>query len=72
MIAQHLFILQAAQEFQLTKLLRLKSAGRFQLAAECQEVRGEHGLKNRKLLHQHSRNFRAASQQPRRFIHFVS
>ena len=71
-IAQHFLVLQAAQEFQLAKLFRLKSAGWFQLAAERQKVGRQHGLENRELFHQHASNFRAAPQQARRFIDLVA
>ena len=67
-IAQHFFVLQAAKKFKLAKLLRLKSAGRLQLPAKCQEMRRQHRLQNRELLHQHASDLRAAPQQPRRFI----
>ena len=34
-------------------------------------MRRQHRLKNRELLDQHSRNLRAAPQQPRSFIDFI-
>ena len=71
MVAEHLFVLQSAQEFQFAKLFRLKAAGRLQLPAKCQEMGRQHGLENRELLHQYASDLGAAPQQPRRLIRFV-
>src|SRR5581483_11076345 len=70
-IAQHLFIFQAAQEFELTKLLRLESAGGLELAAKREKVRRQHRLEDRELFNQHASDFRATTKQAGRLVDIV-
>ena len=71
MIAQHLLVLESAKELQFAELFRLESAGRFQLAAECQEVRRQHGFEDCELLDQYARYLCATPQQPRSLVDLI-
>src|SRR5262245_657153 len=71
-VMQHLFVLQAAEEFYLTKLLGLKAARRPQPPAKGQEMGRQHRLQNSELLDQHARDLGAAPQQPRGLVYFIA
>src|SRR5262249_43920852 len=70
-VMEHLFVLQAAQEFYLTKLFGLKTARRSQPPAKGQEMRRQHRLQDRELFDQNANDLCAAPQQPRGFVYFI-
>ena len=71
MIAEHFLVLESAKELQLAELFGLESAGRFQLAPECKEVRRQHGFENRELLDQYAGYLGATPKQPRSFVDLI-
>src|SRR5580704_5339851 len=71
-VAEHFFVFQAAEEFELAELFGLKTAGWSQLSAKCEEVRGQHRFEDGELLDQDAHYFRAAAQQARGFIHTIT
>src|ERR1700733_3377024 len=70
-VAQHFFVLQTAQEFQLTKLLRLEPAGWLEFSAKRQKMCGQHRFKNSELLDQNARDFCAPPQQACGLVNFI-
>src|SRR5262245_62562871 len=71
-VMEHLFVLQAAQEFYLTKLFGLKTASRSQPPAKGQKMGRQHRLQDRELFYQHAHDLGAAPQQPRGFVYFIA
>src|SRR5215510_10517775 len=71
-VMEHLFVLQAAQEFYLTELFGLKTARRAQPSAKGQEMGRQHRLQNRELFDQYAYDLGAAPQQPRGLVDFIA
>ncbi len=71
-VAEHFFVFQAAEEFELAELFGLKTAGGSQLFAKCEEVRGQHRFEDGELLDQHAHDFGAAAEQAGGFVHAVA
>src|SRR5271156_5854805 len=71
-VEQHFFVFQATQEFDLSKLLRLKTAGRIQLAAKGEKVRRKHRFQDGELFDEDAHDFRAAAKQARGFVDIVT
>src|SRR5271156_6284938 len=71
-VEQHFFVFQATQEFDLSKLLRLKTAGRIQLSAKGEKVRRKHRFQDGELFHQDAHDFCAASKQACGFINTIA
>src|ERR1700691_2740072 len=72
MVTQHLFVFQTAQEFDLSKLLGLKTTRRIQFAAKSEKVRRQHGFENGELLHQYAHDFGAAAKQTRGLVNAIA
>src|ERR1017187_285072 len=70
MVAQKRLVFLAAKELDFAKLFRLESAGRIQLAAKSEEVRGQHSLQNGELINQQPHDLSAAPKYPRSLMAF--
>ena len=71
-VAQHLFVFQSAQEFKFAKLFGLKSTGRLEFATKGEEVRGQHGFKNRELLDQDPSDFCTTAKQASGLVYLIA
>src|SRR5580704_10983283 len=71
-VAEHFFVFQAAEEFELAELFGLKTAGGREFFAKGEKVRGKHRFEDGELLDQHAHDFGAAAEQARGFVHAVT